>query len=419
MEEVLLNVLRVMAGLLWVVIPIILFAVFWRSYLWYIRRRYVSNFQWVLLRLTVPQEVVKTPLAMEQVFAGLHGELFKGGWYVRYIQGRKQEWYSVEIVSIGGKVAFYIRIPALFRNIVESSIYAQYPDAEISEAEDYTFNVPHSLPNKEFDIFGTEFVLAKPSAYPIRTYADFAFETKDGKGNVDPFAAIIEALSRLREGEQIWLQMRITALDDEWKKEGDEILGKMLGREHSRKRSAILDFVSREAGAYARGLPQAPFGPLSPAEEERAGETGPSAVSKLTPGERDVVEAVERKLSKVGFEVSMRGVYIAPREIHNIRIFFSVAGMYRQFSTQHLNAFKYNGDATTFVLWPFREQRERYRKKRLLHRYREREHGLRHFILNIEELATVFHFPGSIVSIPALPRIPTKKAEAPPNLPTY
>ena len=38
-------------------------------------------------------------------------------------------------------------------------------------------------------------------------------------------------------------------------------------------------------------------------------------------------------------------------------------------------------------------------------------------ILNTEELATVYHFPGSVAGTPTIERIPSKRAEAPSNLP--
>ena len=39
------------------------------------------------------------------------------------------------------------------------------------------------------------------------------------------------------------------------------------------------------------------------------------------------------------------------------------------------------------------------------------------FILNTEELATIYHFPGQTASSPALKRIASTKAEPPVNLP--
>jgi len=39
------------------------------------------------------------------------------------------------------------------------------------------------------------------------------------------------------------------------------------------------------------------------------------------------------------------------------------------------------------------------------------------YVLTVEELATLYHFPGAHIMTPTLTRIPSKKAEAPANLP--
>jgi hypothetical protein len=39
------------------------------------------------------------------------------------------------------------------------------------------------------------------------------------------------------------------------------------------------------------------------------------------------------------------------------------------------------------------------------------------FILNTEELATLYHFPGQVAATPSFKRISSTKAEAPTNLP--
>ena len=43
--------------------------------------------------------------------------------------------------------------------------------------------------------------------------------------------------------------------------------------------------------------------------------------------------------------------------------------------------------------------------------------GLDGFILNIEELATLYHFPGEVAATPSLPRIDSVKGSSPSNLP--
>ena len=138
----------------------------------------------------------------------------------------------------------------------------------------------------------------------------------------------------------------------------------------------------------------------------------------LSPGEQDVVKAIERKLSKVGFENVIRIIYVARQEVFSIHTFFSVVSGLRQFSTQNLNAIKWNSSTLTAASQPFKKRKEIFRKKWLLYKYRLRYRPAKMNILNIEELATLFHFPGRVVASPTLPRIQAKKGEPPAGLPT-
>ena len=67
------------------------------------------------------------------------------------------------------------------------------------------------------------------------------------------------------------------------------------------------------------------------------------------------------------------------------------------------------------------------KKKKMFHAYKLRsffQWPYKHmgdkppFVLTTEELATIFHFPSGVVSqTPTLNRVPSKKSEAPANLP--
>jgi hypothetical protein len=44
---------------------------------------------------------------------------------------------SLEIASTNQFIKFYVVIPKFQKNLFESQLYAQYPDAEIEEVKDY------------------------------------------------------------------------------------------------------------------------------------------------------------------------------------------------------------------------------------------------------------------------------------------
>lgn len=425
-SEGLVQILRQIIGILgtiwWIVLPVILAVVLVKVWLSYIRGKYVAELDWILLQLTIPQEIVKTPLAMEQVFAILHSIQSKGSWWDRYVKGKVQEWFSFEIRSVGGRIFFYIYTPRKHRKLVESSIHAQYSEAEIQEVDDYVWDVPVSVPDEDYDLAGAEFILAKEDAYPIRTYNDFKFEVEEGKreANVDPLAGLIEALARLGEGEEFWLQIGIRPADDSWKKEGEKLIDELMGvkKEGGKNKSVLMEILATETKGYIKGIPEAPFRvpEFDTAAPEEKKESPPK---QLSPGKRDTIELVEKNISKVGFDTTVRAIYLARKEVFDRQTFGTVTGALRQFSTQNLNAFKSNSSASTSAKWPLKELKVRHRKRKLLYKYQHRGKPDKSFVFNTEELATVFHFPSRVVTVPALPRLETRKSEPPPGLPTY
>lgn len=411
--EILKSTFQIILAWWWIILPII-FLFIWNDIRNYQKKqKYLKEMEWTLLQIAIPQEIIKSPLAMEQIFSGLHSI---------YMGKDVKEWFSLEIRSIAGDIYFYIRTPSKYRNLVESHIYAQYPDAEIHKTDDYTQDIYDNIPDESYDIAGGEFKLSKEDPYPIRTWLDFKFETKDGKGDVDPLAGLIEALSKLGEGENFWLQFCIRPVGDNWKKEGEDIVAKLIGRKvkGDKEKSVLLNILRKEAKDYIAGGMKAPFEiPVFDEEDGDMKKSETSSFSTLTPGERDIIEAIEKNIAKVGFDVNIRGVYIAHRDVFNKTAFNDVTSAFRQFSTQNLNAIELKNAAVPSKKRLFKNRREHFEKKLLLSNYYSRHKSNKSFIFSIEELATIFHFPGKIVSSPTIQRIETKKGEPPVGLPMY
>src|SRR5574343_58598 len=100
-------------------------------HLWhhYRQERFIAGIKWVLLEVQVPREINKTPAAMDLIFSNaMYHQSFKGFWE-EFIIGAPWLWFSLEIVSIDGQVHFFVRTPSRIRNLVETQIYGQYPQA--------------------------------------------------------------------------------------------------------------------------------------------------------------------------------------------------------------------------------------------------------------------------------------------------
>ncbi len=426
----------------WLWLPVVLFFAgreLWRVYL---RVRYFTFLKWVLLEVRIPREMVKTPEAMEQVFAGLQTLYFPFEFNEVWWQGLQHDYLIFEMVSLGGETRFFIRAPVAFRNAVEAQIYAQYPEAEVREVDDYMKLLPGAVPSADWELFGVEFKLAKEDAYPIRTYRDFMSLAPGQKEpeKVDPFSSIAELSGRIRPGEylayHILLRPAQTPTPDAWREAGEKLVSKLIGRKEEPKKGKIAKALEPlEPVTKGWGEPLRPLFGLEPAAApvKREARVEPSQMQYLSPGTKDIVAAVERNILKPGFEVVIRFTYIARRDLFTFAHLAAFIGALKQFSTLTLNAFSLNGKAmATAVPWwwpPFLKRRRKAVKQRLFYDYfRARKpfvdtwwwNGLRSkvpLVLNSEELATIFHFPGTTTRAPLMPRLEARRGEPPAILP--
>jgi len=425
MNEILGVYKFIFMGYWWIIAPVALFL--FLRYFWinYIVNKYLNGLKWILLEVRFPRDVVKTPKAMEQFFAGLHAAEKKRKFKEKYITGELQPWFSIEMIGHGGTIRFFVRGQEKYRNLIESHLYAQYPQAEIMEVEDYVSGIPAGTPTKDFDAWGTELILAKPDAYPIRTYPIF-FEEKEAEERIDPLAGLFEFLSSLDPRESIAIHILISPIspvtDEQWIKDGEKLVGKIIGREvkETKKGLMIVEEGKTWISAFAQGVER--FFSLG-GEGETKTEKLEKVIPFLTPGQKEVVLAVERNIGKIGFKTMIRFMYWAPKEIFNKEKPTVAAGFFRQFNTQNLNGFKTNKKSTPGRGKIFKRKREPGQRRFFVGTFKKRYfpfHRLktRGFVFNIEELATIFHLPGKFVEAERLSKIEAKKGGPPSELPT-
>lgn len=414
----------------WFWLPPVLFYAAFLLWTLYLKQRYFANLKWLLLEVKIPKEIAKPPQAMEQVFAGIHLAYRRYDFDEKYREGLQVDHFSFEIVSVGGKIHFYIYAPNYYRNILESLIYAQYPDSEIREADNYLSGLPDEIPDDEWNLFGTEFALTKEDPYPIKTYKDFLIEDislKEEARKVDPISALLEVFSKIKPHEIIGLQLLIRPTGNDWKEAAEEIVNKMVGKETPKQKGAFAQLLD-EAMAVGTGLvsvganvPEVEYGKKK--DEEKPFSAG---VMRLTPGEKDVVTAIQRNVTKLAFQTIPRFIYIGRKDEFDMMNFAAMVGVLRQFNSYDLNSFKVQRKSMTASPWynPWRA-RSKFKKKRVFYRY----YGSRApfttawilkskpFIFNTEELATIYHYPGETAGALTTQRIEAKKGEPPSDLP--
>lgn len=376
----------------------------------YVRAKFWLSLKYATLEIRLPKDTFKSPLAMETFLHAIHNTS-DGSAYNQYWKGEYRPYYSLELISIEGQVKFVIWCEDRRKGGVMSALYSQFPGIEIFDREDYSRSV-HFDP-ETMKIWGTNFILTKEDAYPIKTYVDYGLD-RDPKEElkVDPLVPVLEFLGSVGPNQQIWIQWIIRAHKKEQRKPGHLWKKTDLWKDGAQK--IVNEILMRDPKTKVSG--------------EVNEETGLAKKPTISKGEEEIVAAIERSLTKVAFDVGIRAAYIAKKEAFSTT--FGVGGIiasFKQFSTESLNGFKPNGDAglAKFGGTPWEDYKNIRRNgasKFFLQAYKRRgfffpPYKSSPMVLNTEELATMYHFPGSVAATPGLDRVTSKKVEAPVNLP--
>lgn len=411
--------LDIFFGVAWIWLPVILAVVFYKSWMYYIQRFHWRQLDWVLLEVKPPKEVESSPKNMEQIFAGLWGAIGTVGYkYEKYLKGVIQDYFSFELVGLNGEAHFYLRTQKKFRNLVEAQIYSQYPQAEIKEVQDYVWTVPADIPNKNWNLWGCRLTLVKDSAYPLRTYVELMDVTKTDQPFFDPLSGMMEVFGKLRQGEQIWIQIIFRPAPDDWQKKSKALADKLLGKKAPEEKETLF---AMERRTWFEAFYDAAYAIITgnPAPERKKDKKDEpySLAMHLSQGDKDVIQGIELKASKKGFDAKINFVYIGRSNIFTMANVSAPMGVIAQTANLNMNGLKPDGNMTTKANYFFAKARKAYKQRVLMRMMRARSFWEKGYIFNIEELATLFHFPTIGVKSPMTPYVEVKKGGAPVDLP--
>jgi hypothetical protein len=402
----------------WLWLFFILLNLLRETWLHWKQEAFKEDINWVLLEIKIPRLIEKSTKAMEQVLSALHAlGNAPTNFSEKYIKGEIPRWFSFEMVSFGGETHFYVRVFESLRNLVEAAFFSYYPDLDIIEVPDYISRFPDSVRGmyeKGLDMWGTEVKLDKDEMYPVKTYADFENEAEEK--NFDPISSFLEVLAKLKRDEFLGIQILSNPTSSEdWDQKLEEDLKKL--REPTMRK------------VKGRTLPE-------------GGNEEYEAAMIRSPGQTDILKAVEENLSKPAFRTLIRFVYVS--SVASFSDSFArkgIAAAFNQFTALNLNAFKQNKLVSTMGnVWNppyiFPKTRTEYRKARILLNFMKRdvppENSMgrlltsyllnwnfvsERFNLNTKALATVYHVPTSIVlTEPHIKHLESKKAGPPSGL---
>lgn len=391
-----------------VIAPVGAYFGFQAAWIWYAQSYYIfTRTNPVLLEVKMPADVTKSPRAMEQVLTSFWIRAGETTFIDRGYYGGARPYTSLEICSFGGEIHFFIWCRKAYQNVIEAAMYSQYPEVEIVETEDYATRFQYDP--KKHHCFVTDYIYAQEhdkestGLYPIKTYVDFELD-KDPKEEhkVEPYASILEVLSAMNKNEQAWIQIVMRGYQmHEWQDR--------VHKEVERIREAASQQIS--------------FDPETGKETTKLGFPRPTETQK------DQMAAMERMITKLAFEVGLRGIYIAPAGKMRSAEYTAFRWIWRPFNDpitltqlrprRAHNDFDYLyqdwGQGPGGVRWQLTTRRyfDAYRRRQFFHP----PWTWPAMYMTTEVLATLWHPPSRTVAPPGLQRVAVTKAEAPPNLP--
>ncbi len=305
------------------------------------RESYVLNFVTLLVKLPKSNEIKID--AAEQMFAGLYS-LKKEGFFSFL---KPEDTISFEIIGMKEDIAFYVTCHKTIRDLVEKQINGAYPSAAITEMDEV------NIFNEKGRVAFTPVKLAKANFYPIKTYKDLP---------TDGLSLLTSAMSKMGDGEGATLQILLRPEGKRWQDRG-----------------------------------------LKHNQKEKKRESDPDKAN-YTHDPKEV-EAINNKVGKPGFRVSIRVVVSAQNATTAQSHLNNIVGAFSQFSSTYNNFKK-----AFFILKHLFMVDFIYRYMPLF--------NWNTMVLNTEELATVMHFPNKTVETHHIRVLTAKNAPAPNKIPT-
>jgi len=378
-------ILKIIEVTWWVVLPIALYKIFypmWKKYI--IGKYFVETYKPVVLQIKIPKGQEASIKAMENTLAGLWGSIKATvkDVFDEEIEGKVPDYFSLDIASSEGEVGYYVWTSTGMRTLVEKAFYAQFPDIEIVEVEDYTSKVPATVPNENWDMWAGKLLLEKSHFRPLRTYP--MFEDSETGNIMDPVANFLEFMGSLGPGEHAWLQIQIAPVGQLDRNKGEEEIQEILEKYNM----GGVDYED------------------------------PTTFAKIIPHtEMELIKAIDRKISKPNFDCQILYGYIGRKESYTPTTPGSFMGGFIQMESGPLNSFVLDKHYSTSAYYIASNFRKTWKKRVILDLMKDRDIQGETYYLNTEELATLFHFPTVYTKTPSLPRMDSRRASAPHNLP--
>lgn len=325
---------------------------------------------------TSQQQIQEKIGVMETIFATI-GALHAERGFTAWLVGRGDH-FSFEMVAHKDKITFYTAVPAVYRNFIEEQIHAQYPDAQIDDVPDYNMFSPTGV------VLASHLILRRQSAFPIKTYR---------KLESDPLNSLTNAMSKVKGEDGAAIQFVVRSAEKQWRSAGLKIAREM---QQGKKLKDV------QGGSILKGVGKELAGLASTA---KPGEKKSNEPYRLSPLEEEMVKGLEEKSAKAGLDVNVRIVVSAATPPTAQMYINDILGAFGQYNIyEYGNSFVKAG-----------QSRQASIVRHFIYRHLDHRYS---FVLNSEELASLFHMPLPSTETPKIDWLLSRRALPPSNLPT-
>lgn len=374
---------------------IIIFIVLLNFVFKYLGSKSNKNLQLELLLLKIPRytkkdiqeqskEYVQAQLGqVENLFAALSGLKVQ-----KKMFGKRVDVFSMEIVSSGGMINFYIATPAAYRDFLIQQLQAVYPKIYFEHVSDYNIFQPQGHIRAGALRFSEDYSL------PIKTYRHF---------DNDPLESITNSLSKLQMDEGAAVQYVFRSAPARWHSRGRKIAKDMYAGISYKE--AVAKFGGGGFWGNTSKVIKFIASFIMPSSNKKTDPDDPSDKREtMSAMEQERAKAMEEKTSKSGLEVNIRAV-VSTREANRSELILKdLLNSYTQYNIYEFgNSFKAEmpKKADSFI--------EHFIYRHLVPQ--------RTMILNSEEMTSIVHLPLATSETPNIAWLEAVKAAPPANMP--
>ena len=401
----------------------------------------------------------------------------KQDFFLKYMNGSIRAWSSLEIISDAGEIYFLVVTKANNREIFKQYAYSQFPGIEITEEKEDPLNKFTYTDNKtgNSQIYVGKYAVKKNDHIPIKTYVDYGLDKEMVKDEfkIDPLVVLLEAMSQAKKGEMYWFQILIRPTiyneDDDkysehkhnWKGETQKAIDEIMQAEEK-------EIPGKDDGHGNKGKPTKVKNYVK-------------SMLNLSLTEKHMVEIMQKNLEKPAFDCVIKMFYwvdknVNPKGMDLARGIMTIVNAAKTFSKPGYNILDFESITTDGDFpfldpdgsWTERKRRDAWKKSKLRaafyqeapgveffwkffpmmwqrwrvsgnwdaakglwgeikeywkhpgeypHRTEDAYENGHGFVLNLEELATLWHFPGKVFGGNAESKVGSVKADPPSNLP--